>query len=168
MFPQYGDPNNSSRPGGALLQAPFQSATSNTTFHVVADNSTVTSLIASINANCSSSLSASANSTTPQTFDPSQAGSPQPEQAVQYYRASSVVLTLDGYNDTAALTNATNITDTPLPNGIDTTLLDCLNQTIGAAVPLIDGASPAWSRSSHGLGMVGFAWLMWCLLSMII
>ncbi|TDL25300.1 hypothetical protein BD410DRAFT_744058 [Rickenella mellea] len=163
---EYGDASNTSRPGGPLLQAPFQSATLNTTFHVIADNATLTSLLLSVNSNCTSSLSSASNSTVPQAFDPSQASAPKPEQAVEYYRASSVVLTLDGYNNTAALSNDTSLPDTPLPTGIDTTLLDCLNQTIGLAVPLIDGAV-SWRSPGAGVGVVGAVWMVWCLLTMV-
>jgi len=81
---------------------------------------------------------------------------------VQYYRASSVVLTLDGYNDTAALgENVTNAADpiyhVPLPNTTDTTLLNCLNETIGAAVPLADGA---YALKVASLGTVGLVWVI--------
>jgi len=165
---EYGDANNSSRPGGVLTQAPFTSATSNTTFHVIADNATTTSLIQSINANCSTFLNSSSNNTVALSFDPNAAGSPQPEQAVQYYRASSIALTLDGYNDTAALSNNATGPDTPLPSGIDTNLLDCLNQTIGAAAPLIDASPRVWGQPVHGLGAVSFVWALWCLLSLVL
>ena len=50
------------------------------------------------------------------------------------------MLTLDGYNDTAALENDTNATATALPSWVDTTLLNCLNQTIGQSAPLFSGA----------------------------
>ncbi|KAI6112596.1 hypothetical protein F5141DRAFT_1108541 [Pisolithus sp. B1] len=55
------------------------SSSPNTTFHVLSDNSTVTSLIQSIDANCSHYLSSSSSSS-PLPFNP--------QQAVQYYRAS--------------------------------------------------------------------------------
>ncbi|KAI0266215.1 hypothetical protein BC834DRAFT_875947 [Gloeopeniophorella convolvens] len=135
---EYGAPDNSSRPGGPMAQAQFQSNSTNTTFHILADNSTVASLITSIKANCSSDLSNSGTSTTPSPYTENTT-SPRPEQAIQYYRASSVALTLDGYNNTAALGNGST-PNVPLPSGVDTKLLDCLNNTIGEAVPLVDGA----------------------------
>ncbi|KAI0063858.1 hypothetical protein BV25DRAFT_1990437 [Artomyces pyxidatus] len=135
---EYGEPDNSTRPGGPMAQAQFQSNSTGSIFHVLSDNSTVASLITSINANCSSDLSLSNSSTVPTAYDATNATDPKPEQAVQYYRSSSVVLTLDGYNDTAALNNDTNAPATPLPSGIDTTLLGCLNDTIGSSVPLVD------------------------------
>ena len=122
------------------MQATFTSnitsaAGTDSTFYVISDNSTVVSLIASIRANCSSLLGSN-SSTVPVAFN-----SGAPERAVQYYRASTVVLALDGYNDTAALTGDANATAVPLPTDIDTTLLTCLNDTIGEAVPLFEDSA---------------------------
>lgn len=61
----------------------------------------------------------------------------QTEQAVQYYCASSIVLTLDGYNNSAVLGPEDALNDEH-PNGIDTALLDCRNNTIREAAPLAD------------------------------
>ncbi|KAI8974802.1 hypothetical protein BD414DRAFT_497520 [Trametes punicea] len=154
---EYGQPSNTSRPGGPLVQAAFSSNSTNTTFHVVSDNSTVTALIASIDANCTV---ASNSSTTPLPFNGT-ASDPKPEQAIQYYRASSVVLTLDGYNDTSALLDNSSAPAPPLPSNIDTTLLNCLNQTIGAAVPLFE-TSGSWSLAPNS-GLLGLAFVVWCL-----
>lgn len=145
---QYGFPDNSSRPGGYLAIAQFKSNNSSSLFVVLSDQSTVTSLIGSVKANCSSHLNQSDTSSSPTPYT-NGSSVPVAEQAVQYYRASSVVLALDGYNDTAALDGTIQNANTstlavPLPNGTDTTLLTCLNETIGLAVPLVD----AGARSS--------------------
>lgn len=141
---EYGIANDTSRFGGPLMEATFisNSSSPNTTFHVLSDNSTVTSLIQSIDANCSHYLSSSSSSS-PIPFNVSSANAPQPQQAIQYYRASSVVLTLDGYNNSATFSSNTNVTDSPLPSNMDTNLSVCLNQTIALAVPLINGAFPS-------------------------
>ncbi|KAI6138580.1 hypothetical protein BKA82DRAFT_4154451 [Pisolithus tinctorius] len=146
---EYGDAYNTSRFGGPLMEATFISNTSspNTIFHVLSDNSTIVSLIHSIDANCSHYLSSSSSSS-PVAFNASSATAPHPEQAIQYYRASSVVLTLDGYNNSVTFSNNTNMTDSPLPSNIDTNLTVCLNQTIALAVPLVDGALPS-SFAAH-------------------
>jgi hypothetical protein len=149
-----------------MTQANFISNSTNTTFHLLADNSTVTSLIPILDTNCSTHLSAS-SSTTAVTFNPSDPNAPQPQQAVQYYRASSVVLTLDGYNDTAALSNDANAPDTPLPPNIDTILLDCLNQTIGLSVPLVDAAVARW-MAVPGTGPIGLFLVIWLLVGNMI
>ncbi|KAI0319651.1 hypothetical protein OF83DRAFT_1034769, partial [Amylostereum chailletii] len=133
---EYGSPTNSSRPGGPMMQASFQSNSSApTVFHLLADNATVISLITSIRTNCSRSLNNGTTSTLPASYIGA-LPDPQPEQAIQYYRASSVVLTLDGYNNSAVYSPDVNASATALPTGVDSTLLDCLNTTIGQAVPL--------------------------------
>jgi hypothetical protein len=69
-----------------------------------------------------------------------------PEQVVQWYRASSFALSLDTYNNTAALpSNAPvsntstlpTMSDTALPAGLNLTFLACLNATTALAVPLV-------------------------------
>ncbi|KAF8223832.1 hypothetical protein L208DRAFT_1411362 [Tricholoma matsutake] len=158
---EYGRPDNSSRPGGPMVTAEFVSNSTNaTTFRLLADNTTVSDLITAIKTNCSSNLSSSSSST-PSTYNDSLTALPQPEQAIQYYRASSVALSLDGYNNTGAL-GPDGTPNTPLPSNIDTTLLDCLNQTIGAAVPLVDG-SIRWTSSN--MGLIGLFWVLRCLSS---
>jgi len=91
---------------------------------------------------------------------------------VQFYRASSVALSLDGYNNTAALSDAVtsgnagpgNVTDTPLPERHDAGLLNCLNTTIGDAVPLIDSDSGSARWGPNGsLGSLGLLWVVWYL-----
>ncbi|KAJ6586465.1 hypothetical protein DFH09DRAFT_910764 [Mycena vulgaris] len=157
---EYGQPNNSSRPGGAMATAVFQSNSTGTTFRVSADNDTVTDLLADIAANCSAFLvPSSVNATRPTPFNLSAPDAQKPEQVVQYYRASSVALSLDGYNNTAVFMAENSTADTPLPTGIDTTLLECLNTTIGLAVPLVDGAPSALSVPSFGLLAIVFLML---------
>ncbi|KZT69983.1 hypothetical protein DAEQUDRAFT_725969 [Daedalea quercina L-15889] len=156
---EYGRPDNTSRPGGALAEATFASNSTNSTFVVVADNSTVAALIASVSANCTLG---GASSAAPAPFNAT-TGAPRPEQAVQYYRASSVVLLLDGYNDTSALGNDTDATAVALPGWVDRTLLTCLNDTIGEAVPLISGAGDRLCAPHLG-GLVALVLVVWRLL----
>ena len=148
-----------------MVEATFASNSTGTTFHLLSDNTTVTALISSVDTNCSSHL-ASSSSTSASPFNASDPGSPQPQQAVQYYRSSSVVLTLDGYNNTATFSSSPNTTaDSPMPSGIDTTLLNCLNYTIGQATPLIDGASSRFTPPC--LGLVSFVWILWFLVYLV-
>jgi len=129
-------------------------------FFILSDQSTVSSLIGSVNANCSSSLDQNNTSKSPTPYTNSSTA-PLPEQVVQYYRASSVVLTLDRYNDTAALNGTQNLNATgpalPFPNGTDTTLLTCLNETIGRAVPLVDAGARTGPPAMHALVL---AWVL--------
>ncbi|KAJ7702681.1 hypothetical protein B0H17DRAFT_1157389 [Mycena rosella] len=149
---EYGQPDNSSRPGGPQATAAFSSNTTGTTFRLVADNATTTFLAAAATANCSSFL---APVPTPALGN----ASVQPEQVVQYYRASSAALALDGYNNSAVSAPENATADTPLPAGIDTSLLECLNATIGQAVPLVDGAR-ALAVPGAGAGVVALVMLL--------
>ncbi|KXN82304.1 hypothetical protein AN958_02736 [Leucoagaricus sp. SymC.cos] len=162
---EYGDSHNTSRPGGALATAAFPSSTNgNTTFRLMADGDTVTSLITDISSSCGSSIS-SASSISSQPYNDS--GPPLPAQAVQYYRASSVVLSLDSYNNTAVYSNDTNTPPSPLPDNIDTTLLSCLNTTIGNNVPLVDAANGLRWSSPSSLGLVALVWAISKLISQV-
>ncbi|KAL0960247.1 hypothetical protein HGRIS_011879 [Hohenbuehelia grisea] len=159
---EYGRGGNNSRPGGVMVYAIFSSNPANqSSFRVLADNQTIVNLIDGIHSYCSSNLGP-VSSTTPLAYNDTSGASPQPEQPIQYFRASSVALTLDGYNNSATFTNE-GTPDTPLPGNIDTTLLNCLNQTIGLAVPLIDGADSRWAASN--MGFLGLAWVIWSLSS---
>lgn len=125
---------------------------------MISDNSTVASLISSLSANCS--LGAS-SSKAPTPYDGALTD-PQPGQAVQYYRASSVVLTLDGYNDTYAYSAAATNASVPLPRWVNATFLGCVNDTIGEAVPLISSARP--TDRVPAVGVVPLLWVLWYLL----
>ncbi|KAF7356063.1 hypothetical protein MVEN_00936100 [Mycena venus] len=146
----YGQPDNSSRPGGPMTAGVFLSNSTGTTFRVVADNDTVTDLISVVGTNCSQFLSGFNSSAPPISFNETEE---KPEQVVQYYRASSAALTLDGYNNTAVFAPENSTSDTSLPGGIDTNLLNCLNATIGAAVPLVDGATTLYSPTMGVLAL---------------
>lgn len=82
---------------------------------------------------------------------------PAPEQAVGYFRASSVVLSLLEYNNTAQFTgytpqNPTGLVDTPLPQVVDTDFFRCINSTLGNHIPLVipEGATP-YQRNAASL-----------------
>ena len=67
---------------------------------------------------------------------------PAPEQAVVYYRGSSVVLSLLAYNNTAQLVdytpqNPSSLIDTPLPHVASTRFFQCINSTLGESIPLV-------------------------------
>ncbi|KAK6974614.1 hypothetical protein R3P38DRAFT_3132548 [Favolaschia claudopus] len=149
---EYGDPNNSSRPGGPIAMASFQSNSTGTTFLLVADNDTVMDVMPDVSANCSQWLTPASIDTI--TSTPFNASRVAPEQVVQYYRASSVALTLDGYNNSAVFAPENSTDDTPLPTGIDDNLLGCLNYTIAQAVPLVDGAMRLPAPEFRAVGFV--------------
>ncbi|KZO99187.1 hypothetical protein CALVIDRAFT_473861, partial [Calocera viscosa TUFC12733] len=140
---EYGPENNSSRPGGAECFAVIQSNNTdepaNNLYHILGDDDSVRAVLDALVFNCS------AVNSTVSPYISNTTGAPQPQQAMQYYRASSFVLFLDSYNNTAALpayaplsnSTAGNLTaDTPFPNGLDMTFLNCINETIGNAAPM--------------------------------
>lgn len=158
---EYGAPSNISRPGGPMGYTTYASSSSNTTFHVLADNSTLASLLIAINATCANLANPSITSSplqAPLAYDASNTSQPQPESAVQYYRASSIALTLDGYNNTGALSNDSGAVDLPLPAWADKSLLACLNSTIGTDSLLVNGAV---SRGAGAMGLAQLFWLGW-------
>jgi hypothetical protein len=153
---QYGKVNDSSRPGGPLYQ--FSISSNMSAFHVLADNSTASFLQMTIQNICRNATNFIVSSST--AMNESQASYPSPEQAIQYYRASSVVLTLDGYNNTVALGVNPSAAPVPLPSNIDTNLVSCVNQTIGTSVPLIGGALQSYPSSS--IMLLWFVWMIYC------
>jgi hypothetical protein len=161
---------NNSRPGGALHTAIFHSLNvTSSAFSLLSDLATVKSIVPSVLDRCGSLL----NNTLPATVvqrndtDTSSIDSPQPEQVVQYYRASSFALAITGYNNSAVFLDtgdAGDTLDTPLPETTDRDLLRCLDTTIGSRVLLIDdsGVSPPgtgearnWASRSRDLGENG-------------
>ncbi|KAG6825970.1 hypothetical protein H0H92_001675 [Tricholoma furcatifolium] len=138
---EYGYPWDTTRFGGPLGLATFYSySIPGMYYHFYADNSTVSAVLPSITANCSSYLNTTQSTSAASAIaliptNASASSTPDPGSVVQYFRSSSAALLLTSYNNTAAYTNET---DTPLPGGIDTGLLTCLNATIGAAIPIAD------------------------------
>ena len=151
-----------------MVTSTYVSSTQSTRFYLVTDNDTATAMVPILQQNCSSVLN-SGVSNTPVPYSISDPNFPRPEETVQYYRASSAALMLEGYNNTAQLSDNTSLPDTPLPSNIDMNLLVCLNETIGAAIPLVDAANPtAWNSGIAGSAYtVTSFWLLYYVLSAI-
>ncbi|KAI5121695.1 hypothetical protein M0805_002770, partial [Coniferiporia weirii] len=167
------------RPGGNLIVAIVQPSwgPGNVTYRILGDNSSVISVFAALVSNCSV-----VNATSEfYAYSASESIWPVPEQVVQYYRASSFLLSLDGYNNTASLpanmpasnnSASVSIADTPLPSSLNITFFECVNQTIGASVPLVDPPVPKKLSSSAIVGItfgaifgLGFLICLLCVLS---
>lgn len=147
---QYENVTDADRPGGGLVAAIIQPTygPSSVTYRLLGDNSSVSAVYAALVANCSIVN----NTDNIYVFTPSSSTNsstwPLPEQVIQWYRASTFSLSLDGYNNTAALasnqpasnssTDFIRLPDTPLPQGLNATFLNCVNSTIGESVPLMD------------------------------
>jgi len=96
-----------------------------------------------------------------------ESGPPNPAQAIQYYRASSIVLCLDSYNNSAVYSNDTNAQPLPLPSNVDATLLNCLNNTIGTSAPLVDGVPGLRWSSPSAFGLIALVWVVSQLVSKV-
>lgn len=69
------------------------------------------------------------------------------------------MLALTTYNNTAPYAVSDGVPDTPIGMaGVDGTLMDCLNQTIGLAAPLVDGARGLRLGDGYGYGYMGSGW----------
>lgn len=143
-----------------MMSAAFMSNMTNNQFRVLADNLTVTNLIIDISDSCIGASNFSSVVPTPYNDNST---APLPEQVIQYYRASTVALSLDSYNNTAVFgdENATNV---PLPSDVDVDLMNCLNITIGEAVILMNGFTTF--TPLPGLGLIGLAGMVLSLSSL--
>lgn len=143
--------DNNQRPGGAMtlyvLTAPPGVDQQQNNFGLYGDINSVASVFESIKGSCPIGTALQPNFTL------------SPNMTVQYYRASSFSLVLDGYNSnspniTVDANGESNQTVTaataPIPSGANSSYLACLNSTIGNAVPLLsDSATNAAGRLSH-------------------
>ncbi|KAG6910861.1 hypothetical protein DXG01_007178 [Tephrocybe rancida] len=148
---EYGLPDNATRPGGPLSTLTYISNTpAGTTFHILTDYASAALLITSLTI-CAPFVNLSSAMPLPYLR---YAVSPLPEQSLQYFRASSAVLTLDGYNNTAALVpqSSTPSYNHLLPGDTDMELLQCLNSTIGGAILL--------NEPPHGLSFAAIFFIV--------
>lgn len=162
-----------------MTYATFPSSSNITVFRVLSDNSTTASLIEDLFKNCTSYLSTTSQSPNslsnnktgptpyalPYTFsNTSGPANPQPVQVVQYYRASTIALTLDSYNNSATYSPVDGTPDSPLPalNQRDAALLSCVNETIGLAAPLVSGAALSVKPGFPMMPPFWF-WIIWWL-----
>lgn len=114
------------------------------TYHIIGDQESVFGVMAALQSSCA----VSASSVAPYDLSAPNSTLPGAAQMVQYYRASSFALALDSYNNTSSDPS----TPSPLPTSLNRTFLLCLNTTIAAAVPILDGP--------HGLTKVQIAWIV--------
>jgi hypothetical protein len=137
---EYGRPDDETRPGGPQTVAIIPSANSgsNTTFRFLTDRDSVEAMKPILAERCGTYIQ-NKDSIASERYNGSTVTPPRPEQVVQYYRASTAALALDGYNNTAIF-EAEGTPDVSLPAGIDNDLLTCLNNTIGEAIPLEESA----------------------------
>ncbi|KAG8696199.1 hypothetical protein FRC11_000906, partial [Ceratobasidium sp. 423] len=164
---EYGPANSTDRPGGPMYTAKIFTTDPkfNTldVYRILGDRDSVNVVLSALRDECSVESGAVLG------YDPSAFNSscalPHVESIVQYYRASSFALSLDGYiNPAAAVTPAALSNDTeqlvsslgsptPLPASINYVFFDCLNQTVGKSLPLLEpGSGDLWIASSDPAG----------------
>jgi len=146
-------PSDNERPGGFLATAAFGSSSTGDIYCILADNATTSYLVHDVITSCRLFLSYTSLSA---TAYPSSIPFPLPEQAVQYYRASIIVLTLDSYNNAANfLPEGTSATPMSAVNTLDPAL-ECLNTTISHAALFVDNYGPvnSFTQFLRALGLV--------------
>jgi len=160
---EYGPAYNSSRPGGSVRAATLTSPDRTQVYRILGDSESIYSMLQSLNTStpkCGAIQGVSYAFDPVQYFDASSPvannSRPRPEEIIQYYRASSFALSLDGYNNTMALaSNAPSsnssapptMSPTPLPSNLNTTFLSCLNTTIGNNLPIVN-PQPRFSKGA--------------------
>ena len=75
-------------------------------------------------------------------------GNMQPGNLLQYYRGDSAAILLEGYDNSKEPSDSPNLVpNPPFPLNVSVDAWSCLNQTIGASVPLMNTASgfPQWA-----------------------
>ncbi|CAE6478806.1 unnamed protein product [Rhizoctonia solani] len=158
---EYGPANSTDRPGGPMYAATIFSDdpkyNTSEVYRLLGDRDSVTAVFSALRQKCSVVGDVVA-------YDPSSDNSshtlPRVESIIQYYRASSFALSLDGYTNSAAavtpaaLTNNTGqlvtslLPPTPFPGSINPMLLDCINRTVGTSLPLLDQGSSSLPGST--------------------
>ncbi|KAF8902853.1 hypothetical protein CPB85DRAFT_1226853 [Mucidula mucida] len=148
---EYGGPQNSNRPGGPMKYATITGLKRKQTLRVVSDASTVASLITDIRVGCGNkfTMSVAPNGVKgPFDYDPKVV---RPESTIQYFRASSISLELDGYNNSAVFVVKDGAANTPFPV-MDANLTGCVIKTINEAAPLVvTNSAQRWEHTNVGI-----------------
>lgn len=142
-------------------------------YRILGDMESVSTVLSALQSNCS------VVGGTIFSYDPTSSdlahSLPRVESVIQWYRASSFALALDGYNNTVAASNlpaalsnntqqlvATLSPATPLPGHLNRAFLDCVNYTTASSIPLID-AGLSNAPPIQGLGLLCLLWSIWIL-----
>ncbi|CAE6481462.1 unnamed protein product [Rhizoctonia solani] len=148
---EYGPPNSTDRPGGPMYTMSIftfdPKYNTSDIYHLLGDKESVNAVLFTLRKECSVVGGSAVD------YDPVSNKSshkvPPVESIIQYYRASSFALSLDEYNNSAAAVTPAALANntgqlttslpppTPLPSSINPMLLDCINRTVGTALPLL-------------------------------
>lgn len=160
LFPQYYQdlPQNFTRPGGELVQMVLTPPNSTAQFLLVSDNYTVDQTKTVLSKNCTG-----LNASDPTPFNST--GNILSENIFQFYRGDSAAVIIPGYDNTKELSDSPNLVpNPPLPSNFSSSDWVCLNETIGASIPLMHGGSSHLARNIAVPIAVVFAVvaLVWC------
>jgi hypothetical protein len=168
---EYGPANSTTRPGGPMSAISVYTTNPkyNTTdvYRILGDLGSVTTVLNALTTDCA--VAGGTIFSYDPTSDDLAHSLPRVESVVQWYRASSFALALDGYNNSAALTSAAAISNsshqlvtalapaTPLPSTLNRAFLECVNSTVASSVPLVD-AGLSNLPPLNGLGLLFVLW----------
>ncbi|KAG8720355.1 hypothetical protein FRC08_000453 [Ceratobasidium sp. 394] len=170
---EYGPANSTDRPGGPMSAISVYTTdpkyNTSDVYRILGDLSSVTTVLNALTSNCTVAGGTIFN------YDPTSDdlahSLPRVESIVQYYRASSFALALDGYNNSAAQVSVAAVSNsnqqlvtalapaTPLPSTINQAFLECVNTTVASSLPLVD-AGFSNSPPVNGLGLVCLLWTL--------
>ncbi|KAH7100367.1 hypothetical protein BKA62DRAFT_620146 [Auriculariales sp. MPI-PUGE-AT-0066] len=135
-----------SRPGGAMSTEIVVSKSLGReagVFYLVGDSSSVALVFSAIVANCNATNldQPLATLTYPLPAGATNVTMPDTEEIIQYYRASSFALALEGYNSSVATAPSESQAyagPVGLPASVDASFLQCINATTAEFVPIMD------------------------------
>ncbi|KAG8729647.1 hypothetical protein FRC11_008309, partial [Ceratobasidium sp. 423] len=149
---EYGPANSVDRPGGPMETAKVYTIdpkyNTSDVYRLLGDRDSIVTVLYALKRDCSITVPyEDVFGYDPASDNPSRAH-PHIQSVIQFYRASSFALALDGYNNSAAavtpaaLRNSTGQLvallppPTPLPSGVNTAFLGCINRTVGSSLPI--------------------------------
>ncbi|KZV86263.1 hypothetical protein EXIGLDRAFT_653377 [Exidia glandulosa HHB12029] len=146
---EYGGSENIERPGGRMTTSRVNSKANHAAadvYFLIGDHDSVSDIGAAVNkSSCSATAEPLVNYLSNTDVDSS--------EIIQWYRASSFALALQGFNTTATLSGAANI-DGMLPSTLDLSLLGCINKTIADNLPIL-GPKPRLSEGAKAGIIIG-------------
>ena len=139
----YGLPQNTSRPGGEVVQMTIAPKANNSVrFHFISDHHSATEVQSAIRGNCTDvkvENLALFNST----------NDLRPDTVVQFYRGDSAAILLQGYDNTREVPgSADSVPNPPFPSSVNMSTWGCLNYTIGESIPLMNSASSLFDSTT--------------------
>lgn len=136
-----------------ITEGTIRNVGNSTILHILGRNDTVNSLLSTIQSNCTSTANFSIDLAVPYASSL--------QTTLASFQSSAIVLTLDGFNQTAAEGGAPGTSGNPLPSTVDAHLVQCVNQTLALAAPqTTSGASHNLQAGGSVVGAMGLVWII--------